>query len=116
MPSLSFTITGDKQVVSRLERLKPDIDRNTQQALTNAANNVATVAKQNAPYLTGYLRSQIQVESATPLSVNIVAGAEYSIYQEARVGFMATAFSSAQAVLLREIQTAVSRATSGGGK
>lgn len=107
MPA-SITITGDKPVVAKFDRMKTEIPRATQQALTNAANNVVQVARQNAPYLTGYLRSQIAVETATPTSATIVSGAEYSIYQ--RVDFMGIALRSAQSTFLRELQTAVSRA------
>lgn len=107
MPA-SITITGDKQIISKMDRWKTEIPRSTQQALHNAATSVVTVAKQNAPYLTGYLRSQIAIESESSTAVTIVSGAEYSIYQ--KVDFMGIAMQSAQANLLRELQSAINRA------
>jgi Bacteriophage protein of unknown function (DUF646). len=106
MPA-SITITGDKPVIAKFDKMKTDLPKATQQALQNAANNVVQVARQNAPYLTGYLRSQIAVETITPTSTTIVSGAEYSIYQ--RVDFMGIALQSSQATFLRELQTAISR-------
>ena len=107
---VSITITGQKEVETKLDfgqRLPPA----TRQALQNAANNVATVAKQNAPYLTGFLRSNITVESVTPTKATIVSGAEYSIYQ--KTDFMGIALQSSAATFLRELQTAIQRAVGG---
>lgn len=111
MPAASITITGQKEVEAKLTGLSQKLSTSTKQALQNAANNVVTVARQNAPYLTGYLRSQIAVESVTPTSATIVSGAEYSTYQE--VDFMGMALDSSAATLLRELQTAVQKAASG---
>lgn len=106
MPA-SITITGHQQVEQRLD-LGKKLPTPMRQALENAANAVVQVARQNAPYLTGYLRSQIAVESVTPTSATIVSGAEYSIYQ--KVDFMGMALQSSQATFLREVQSAIQRA------
>lgn len=105
MPA-SMTIQGQPQVEAKLDSKK--LTTPMKQALQNAANNVVTVAKQNAPYLTGYLRSQIAVESVTEKSAEIVSGAEYSIYQ--KVDFMGIALQSAEAQFLRDLQNQISRA------
>lgn len=106
MPA-SITITGQQQVEQRLD-LNKKLPPHLKQALNNAANNVVQVARQNAPYLTGYLRSQIAVESVTNNSVTIVSGAEYSIYQ--KVDFMGMALQSSQATFLKEVQAAIQKA------
>jgi hypothetical protein len=107
---VSITITGQREIETKLD-LGRRLPTSTRQALQNAANNVASVAKQNAPFLTGFLRSNITVESVTPTAAKIVSGAEYSIYQ--RVDFMGIALQSSSAVYLRELQTAIQKAISG---
>ena len=105
MPA-SITVTGQQQVEAKLDSKK--LTTPMKQALQNAANNVAQVAKQNAPYRTGFLRANIEVESVTEKQATIVSNAEYSVYQ--KVDFMGMALQSAQAQFLRDLQAQISRA------
>lgn len=78
----AITVTGSEQVIRNLNSLGPEGQKIIQQAMQNAANATAATAKQNAPYLTGFLRSEIRVDSVTATKAVITSHAEYSIYQK----------------------------------
>lgn len=109
----AITVTGSEQVIRNLNNLGPEGQKAILQAMTNAANATAAVAKQNAPYLTGYLRSQILVDSVTATSATITSHAEYSIYQ--KDDFMGDALQSEGPKFVQAMQKVYSTAWQSSG-
>lgn len=97
-----ITVTGSEQVKSNLTNLGPEAEKLILQTMKNSANQVATVAKQLAPFLTGYLRSNITVDSVTATKATITSHAEYSIYQ--KVDFMGEALAQEGPKLISAMQ------------
>lgn len=80
--TIGIVITGHEQVIANLNNLGPEAQKLIEQTMKNSANQVASVAKQLAPFRTGYLRANITVDSATATKAQITSHAEYSIYQK----------------------------------
>lgn len=108
--SIQVSIKGHEQVGNNIIKIGQEVPKSSQQALQNAANNVVTIARQNAPFDTGFLRSSIEVESVTVSEAKITAGADYAAVQEDRVGYMASALDSNAATFLQELQRSVAAA------
>ena len=76
MPSVTFKITGDKQLIAKLERLSSELRGKTlERALVAGALIIQNDAKRKAPYLTGNLRRSIHIgghDDLNPDAGNIV--------------------------------------------
>lgn len=81
--------------------------------MQNAANACAATAKQNAPYLTGFLRSNILIDSVTATKAVITSHAEYSIYQ--KDDFMGDALQSEAPKFAQAMQKVYSTAWQSSG-
>ena len=98
----AVTITGSQQVISNLNNLDSEAKKLIKAAMQTAADRVVSTAKSNAPVDTGYLRSQIMVDSVTETEAKITSHAEYSIYQ--KVDFMGDALSTESAAFTQSLQ------------
>jgi len=76
MPGVTFKITGDKQLIAKLERLSSELRGKTlERALVAGALIIQNDAKRKAPYLTGNLRRSIHIgghDDLNPDAGNIV--------------------------------------------
>ena len=76
MPGVTFQITGDKQLIAKLNRLASEVRGKTlERALVSGALVIQNSAKAKAPYLTGNLRRSIHIgghDDLNPDGGNIV--------------------------------------------
>lgn len=101
-------IVGSDQVIRNLNNLDPEAKKLIKQAMQNSANAVVATAKQLAPYRTGFLRSEIRIDSVTETKAIITSHAEYSIYQ--KDDFMGDALKQEGSKLVQQMNKVYSQA------
>ena len=82
-----------------LERLTKEMEPRAEQVLSDAAFEIETEAKMNAPVLTGALRNSIHTENTGRLSRTVGDAVDYGIFQE-----LGTSKMSAQPFLVPAVE------------
>lgn len=97
-------ISSIEELAERLHELPDFIEERVAQILKTNADLMQGLAQVFAPVKTGYLRDHIEVLDISPLEKQVVSGAPYSMYVEARTPYMAPAAAQVEPQLTEQLK------------
>lgn len=82
MAKVNIEFEGADQLIRKFNNQPAAIQREASGIIMNSALQVEKRASDNAPVDTGYLRQHITANKTGEMSAEVVASADYAIYQE----------------------------------
>jgi len=80
--TLTLTITGIEDLISRIEAISPNLATSALTALQESADAMVSEMKSSAPVDTGFLRDNIMITNQNSYAIQVSSLAYYSVFIE----------------------------------
>ena len=86
MPFITFTVTGIDDITNNLNKFTTQSRNLRQTVLNQTADFMVSEMRNNVHVITGNLKSSIRSQPVSDNQILVEAGADYAVYENARVG------------------------------